>query len=85
MKEIKFKEMKFKAASYHPNADEEQGLKDEGGNNTNEMNDKGVNHTMSFNRREAERLGPKFDGYTIVGLSDDSMNVILMWTLSCVV
>ena len=73
-----FKEMKFKAASYHPNADEEQGLKDEGGNNTNEMNDKGVNHTMSFNRREAERLGPKFDGYTIVGLSDDSMNVILM-------
>lgn len=75
----KFKEMKFKAASYHPNADEEQGLQgDEGGNNTNEMNDKGVNHTMSFNRREAERLAPKFEGYTIVGLSEDSKNVILM-------
>jgi hypothetical protein len=74
-----FKEMKFKAASYHPNADEEQGLQgDEGGNNTNEMNDKGVNHTMSFNRREAERLAPKFEGYTIVGLSEDSKNVILM-------
>jgi hypothetical protein len=73
-----FKEMKFKAASYHPNADEEQGLKDEGGNNTNEMNDKGVNHTMSFNRREAERLAPKFESYTIVGLSEDSKNVILM-------
>lgn len=74
-----FKEMKFKAASYHPNAEEEQGLREvEGGKNTNEMNDKGVSKTMSFNRREAERLGPKFDGYTIVGLSDDSMNVILM-------
>ena len=75
----KFKEMKFRAASYHPNADEEQGLQgDEGGNNTNEMNDKGVNHTMSFNRREAERLAPRFEGYTIVGLSEDSKNVILM-------
>lgn len=74
-----FKEMKFKAASYHPNATDEQGIQgDEGGNNTNEMNDKGVNHTMSFNRREAERLAPKFDGYTIVGLSEDSKNVILM-------
>ena len=74
-----FKEMKFKAASYHPNATDEQGIQgDEGGNNTNEMNDKGVNHTMSFNRREAERLAPKFEGYTIVGLSEDSKNVILM-------
>lgn len=33
---------------------------------------------MAFNKREAERLAPRFEGYTIVGLSEDSKQVILM-------
>lgn len=33
---------------------------------------------MSFNRLEAERLAPKFEGYRIVGLSEDSKRVILL-------
>lgn len=74
-----FTEMKFKAASYHPNAGEEQGLRDgTGGRNTPKTMCKGVNHTMAFNKREAERLAPRFEGYTIVGLSEDSKQVILM-------
>lgn len=33
---------------------------------------------MSLNRREADRLAPKFEGYQIVGLSEDSRTVVLM-------
>lgn len=74
-----FKEMKVVAASYHPTAEEEQGLQDEaGGNNTQKSNHKGVRQVMSLNRREAERLASKFAGFTIVGLSEDSKRVILM-------
>lgn len=33
---------------------------------------------MSLNRREAERLAPKFEGYQIIGLSENSDRVALM-------
>lgn len=41
-------------------------------------NNKGVKQSMRINRREAERLAPKFEGYHIVGLSDDGSRVLLM-------
>lgn len=82
-----FKEMKFKAASYHGESEEEEAEQEQDlatlsaeEKPVNEENPtrKGVNLTMSFNRREAERLAPKFEGYRIVGLSEDSSQVILM-------
>ena len=74
-----FKELKFKAASYHPaeNA-EEQDLCKLLEENDPKPTKKGMKKPMSFNRQEAERLAPLFDGYRIVGLSDDSKRVVLM-------
>lgn len=60
-----FKEMKFKAASYSGEPEENKPKK-------------GGNRNMSLNRREADRLAPKFEGYQIVGLSEDSRTVVLM-------
>lgn len=76
----KFNEMKLKAASYHP-SEEDQGLAGEGEGEI-KPNEKGMKR-MSFNRREAERLAPMFDGYKIVGLSEDSKRVILMSDSYC--
>ena len=77
-----FKEMKFKAASYHPNSEEgeqDPGIPGADGTNGTPISlDKGVRTYMSFNRREAERLAPKFEGYRIVGLSENSERVVLM-------
>lgn len=71
-----FKEMKFKAASYHPEVSEEQGQTDH--ESEEKTLRKGVRKHMSLNRLEADRLAPKFPGYHIVGLSEDSKAVILM-------
>lgn len=74
-----FKEMKFKAASYHPSEPTGQDAgADEGGTPNETSLTKGVRTSMSLNRREAERLAPLFEGYRIVGLSEDSQQVILM-------
>lgn len=86
-----FKEMKFKAASYHASEEEteEQESEEQELATLNEAESeepvveknptqKGVKANMSINRREAERLAPKFEGYQIVGLSEDSKQVILM-------
>lgn len=75
-----FKEMKLRAASYHPNQENEtvpgdEVLPPEPDHNPTE---KGVRHHMAFNKREAERLAEKFTGYTVVGLSEDSKTVALM-------
>lgn len=80
-----FKEMKFKAASYHGEEEEDDeveqdqvvALEAEPEVETPPKR-KGVKANMSMNRREAERLAPKFEGYQIVGLSEDSKHVILM-------
>lgn len=71
-----FKEMKFKAAAYHCMQEESEQEDSESGNGTS-LN-KGVNRFMSLNRQEVERLSAKFPGYEVVGLSDDSSQVILM-------
>lgn len=74
-----FKELKLKAASYHPAEAEEQDLCDIATDENDPIpNKKGMKPTMSFNRREAERLAPLFEGYRIVGLSDDSRRVVLV-------
>ena len=78
-----FKEMKFKAASYHPNEDEEKEQDLDLAASADETKpdlslNKGVRKHMSLNRREAERLAPLFEGYEIVGLSENSEQVILM-------
>lgn len=62
-----FKKMKFRAASYSGEPEQE-----------NIKPKKGGNRNMSLNRREVERLAPLFEGYRIVGLSEDSKRVILM-------
>ena len=70
-----FKEMKFKAAAYHLHEEsiQEDDLEVEG-----KSPKKGVNRFMALNRQEVARLSAKFPGYEIVGLSDDSSQVILM-------
>lgn len=75
-----FKEMKFKAASYHPNEAEVQDSAENAGDTENKDTslNKGVRKHMSLNRREADRLAPLFDGYEIVGLSENSDQVVLM-------
>ena len=75
-----FKEMKLKAASYHPNSEEAEQAADPAPEDTepNKSLTKGVRTNMSLNRREAERLAPLFEGYRIVGLSEDYKRVALM-------
>ena len=80
-----FKEMKFKAASYHGEEAEQEGEEQdfaapEAEETVEDENPKknGVKANMSLNRRETERLAPLFEGYRIVGLSEDSKQVILM-------
>ena len=74
-----FKEMKLKVASYHPSEELEQdGSAPEDTANETSLTRKGVRTNMSLNRREAERLAPLFDGYRIVGLSEDYKKVALM-------
>lgn len=75
-----FKEMKFKAASYHPNdAGMQDPAEDTGETKPKDTSlNKGVRKHMSLNRREADRLAPLFEGYEIVGLSENSEQVVLM-------
>ena len=73
-----FKEMKLRAASYHPSEGPEQDGSAPEDTAPILPPTKGVRKNMSLNRREAERLAPMFDGYRIVGLSEDSQRVVLM-------
>lgn len=71
-----FKEMKFKAAAYHRMHEESEQEDSDG--ESGKSPKKGVNRFMSLNRQEIERLSAKFPGYEVVGVSDDSSQVILM-------
>ena len=70
-----FKEMKFKAAAYHLH---EESIQEDDSEPEGKSPKKGVNRFMALNRQEVARLSAKFPGYEIVGLSDDSSQVILM-------
>lgn len=70
-----FEEMKLAAASYR---ETDEGQDPEAGTPDQTRTMRGVESSMSINRREAERLAPLFEGYHIVGLSADSESVVLM-------
>lgn len=62
-----FAELKMKAASYQGTQKPQKNL-----------NDKGGRKPMAGNKKAMARLAPKFEGYKIIGLSEDGMTVALL-------
>lgn len=75
-----FKELKLRAASYssvviEPGNDEDKAVDDEIENKPT-LKNKGVRHTM--NKQAIRSLADKFEGYRVVGLSEDGLRAALV-------